>query len=122
MEFHDCVNRWPTRRTARVPRSSRFAKKWESRARNKLCAEEELVRVVLEARPARIVLPPAKTQGRCCRIPGAMRLLRQADVASITEAASVKIGAFSSPGGIASRPILATLGIRSSLAPSLRFR
>src|SRR5215467_5004248 len=41
---------------------------------------------------------------------------------SITEAASMKTGAFSSPSGIASRPILATLGIRSSLAPNLHIR
>jgi len=52
----------------------------------------------------------------------AMRLSRQVSAASITEAARIKTGANSSPSRVAPGPILATLGIRSSLAPNLHFR
>ena len=49
------------------------SQKWESRARAKL-AQKEVVRVVPKARPAWNVVQPVQTQGRCYRIPGAMRL------------------------------------------------
>ena len=72
--------------------------------------------------PRDLFFRPEKTQWRSYGAARGHAFRKQGPAASITEAAKLTIGAFSSPSRVAPGPILATLGIRSSLAPNLHFR
>src|SRR5262249_41755878 len=96
-------------------RSSQRERRRESGARKKLAHRRSSWGFAACAPRVICLVDRRKLRGVPTEPRRAMRSLRQADKASITEAASMKIGVYSSLNRVAPGPILATLGMPSAL-------